>query len=93
VEDDVVEGSTEYLVKFVARHSSSEGEVTGLELGQVGIAVLLLAVQTQRDHRIAQQTDELSLKSSLLGQAEAKAVEAARRAWPGYANMLIIDGS
>jgi hypothetical protein len=42
----------------------------------------LLAAQTERDHRIAQLTDELALKSALLEQAEANAVEAARHAGP-----------
>jgi hypothetical protein len=43
---------------------------------------LSLAAQTERGHRIAQLTDELALKSALLEQAEANAVEAARRAEP-----------
>ena len=41
-----------------------------------------LAAQTERDHRIAQLTDELALKSALLEQAEANAVGAARHAEP-----------
>jgi len=36
----------------------------------------------ERDHRIAQLTDELALKSALLEQAKANAVEIARRAGP-----------
>jgi chromosome segregation ATPase len=40
----------------------------------------LLAARTERDRRIAQLTEELALKSTLLEQAEANAVEAARRA-------------
>jgi vacuolar-type H+-ATPase subunit I/STV1 len=41
---------------------------------------VLLAAQTERDQLIARQTDELALKSALLEQAEANAVETARRA-------------
>jgi uncharacterized coiled-coil DUF342 family protein len=41
-----------------------------------------LAVQAERGHRIAQLTDELALKSTLLEQAEANAAEAAKRAGP-----------
>jgi hypothetical protein len=63
-----------------APHSSSEGKVTRLELEQQ--LSVSLAAQTERDHRIAQLTDELALKSALLEQAEANAVEAARRAEP-----------
>ena len=77
-EDDVSEGSTEYHAKFVASYSSSEREVTRLELERQ--PSLSLAVQTERDHRITQLTDELALKSALLEQAEANAVEAAKRA-------------
>jgi hypothetical protein len=44
---------------------------------------VLLAVQTERDHRIAQPTDELALNSARLEHAEAKAVKAARHARPG----------
>jgi hypothetical protein len=40
----------------------------------------LLAAQTERDQLIARQTDELALKSALLDQAEASAMETARRA-------------
>ncbi len=77
-EDDVGEGSTEYDAKFAAPHSSSEGEVTKLELEwQLSI---LLAAQTEWDQRNARLTDELALKSTLLEQAEANAAEAAKRA-------------
>ena len=38
------------------------------------------AVQTERDHRVGQLTDELALKTALLEQAEANAVVAAKRA-------------
>ena len=79
-EDDVSEGSTEYIAKFEASHSSS-GEVTRLELErQLSVS---LAAQTERDRRIARLTDELALKSALLEQSEANAVEAARRAGSG----------
>jgi hypothetical protein len=39
-----------------------------------------LAARAERDHRIAQLTDELALKTALLEQAEANAAEAAKRA-------------
>jgi hypothetical protein len=76
-EDDVNEGSTEYLAKFAAPHSSSEGETTRLELEwQLSVSL------AERDNRIAQLTDELELKSALLEQAEANPVESSRRAGP-----------
>jgi hypothetical protein len=80
-EDDVGEGSTEYHAnEFAAPHCSSEGEVSRLELERQ--LSVLLAAQTERDHRFAQLTDELALKSALLEQAEANAVETARHAGP-----------
>ena len=79
LDGDVSGGSTEYHVKFATPHSTSG--VTRLELErQLSVS---LAVQTERGRRIAQLTDELALKSALLEQAEASAVEAARRAGPG----------
>jgi hypothetical protein len=75
-EDDVRDGSTEYHGKFAAPHSSSEGEVTGLELERR--LSVLLAAQTERDQRIARLTDELTLKSALLEQVKANAAERAR---------------
>jgi hypothetical protein len=78
-EDNVGEGSTEYSAKFVAPHSSSED--TRLELEwRLSIS---LAAQTEQDQRIAQLTDELTLKSALLEQAEVSAVETVRRAGSG----------
>jgi hypothetical protein len=74
-EDNVSEGSTEYHAKFAAPYSSSEGEVTRLELERQ-LSVLLAAL-TERDQRIAQQADELAV---ILEQAEANAAEAAKRA-------------
>jgi hypothetical protein len=76
-EDDVSEGSTEYHGKFAAPYSFSVGEVARFELEPQLSASL--AVQTERDQRIAQLTDELALKSALLEQAEANAAEAADR--------------
>ena len=76
-EDDVGEGSTEYRAKFVAPHSFSEGEVTRLEPERH--PSVSLAAQTEQDQRIAQLTNELALKSARFEQAEANAVEAARR--------------
>jgi chromosome segregation ATPase len=72
-EDDVSECSMECRA-----NSSPEGEVTRLELGRE-LSVPLAAL-TERDHRIAQLTDELALKSALLEQSEANAAEAAKRA-------------
>ena len=79
-EDGASERPTEYHAKFTAPHSTSEGEATRLELERQ--LSVLLAAQTERDHRIAQLTDELALKSSLLEQAEANTVELARRSGP-----------
>jgi hypothetical protein len=74
-DDDVSECTTEYHAKFVAPHSSSEGEVsTRLELERQ--LSVLLGAQTERDQRIAQLTDELALKSALLEQAEVNVTEA-----------------
>ena len=76
--NDVSEGSMEYHAKFVAPHSSSESEVARLEVErQLSVS---LAVQTEPDHRIAQLSDELALKSALLEQAQANSAEAANRA-------------
>jgi hypothetical protein len=57
--------------RFVAPDGSSdsEGQVLRLELERQLSAVL--AAQTERDQRIAQLNDELTLKSALLEQAEA----------------------
>ena len=83
-EDDVNEGSTKYHAKFAAPHSSFEGDAARLEherfMGLKRQLLVSLAAQTERDQRIAQLTDELALKSSLLEQAEANAVETAKRA-------------
>jgi hypothetical protein len=96
-EDFVREGSTEYHAKFAAPHSASEGEVARLELErQLSVS---LAVQAERGHRIAQLTDELALKSTLLEQAEANAAEAAKRAGAAglerreHANRLLMQTS
>jgi hypothetical protein len=86
-EDDVSEGSTEYHGKFAAPHSSSEGDVTRLELERQ--LSVLLAAQTERDQRIARLT-------ALLEQAEANAAEAAKRAGlelRGHADRLIMQTS
>ena len=57
--------------------STSEGEVSGLELErQLSVS---LAAQTERDQRIARLTDKLAQKSTLLEKAEANAAEAAER--------------
>jgi hypothetical protein len=71
LEDDVDEGSSEYHAKFAASHSSSEGQVARFELERQ--LSILLAAQTERDRRIAQLTEELALKSTLLEQSEANA--------------------
>jgi hypothetical protein len=77
-EDDVSEGSTEHHAEFAALHSSSEGDITRLELERQ--PSVLLAAQTERDQRIARLTEELALKRVLLECAEANAAEAAKRA-------------
>ena len=77
-EGDVSETSTEFHAKFAAPRSSSEGEATRLEVERQ--PSVSLAVQTERDQRVAWLSDELALKNSLLEQAEANAAEAARLA-------------
>ena len=72
-EGDVSERSTESDTKFAAPHSSSEGEVTRLELERQ--LSVLLSAQTERDQRLARLTDELALKSALLDQAEVNAAD------------------
>ena len=75
-EGDDGKGSTEYRAMFVAPDSYS-GEVARLELErQLSVS---LAAQTERDQRIALLTDELALKSALLEQTQANAVEAKKR--------------
>jgi chromosome segregation ATPase len=56
----------------------SEGKVAQLELERQLSAAL--AAQTERDRRLAQLADELTLKSVLLEQAKANAAEATKRA-------------
>jgi hypothetical protein len=77
-EGDVSEASIGYHANFAAPYSSSEGDVARLELEQQ--LWVSLAAQAERDQRIVQLTDELSLKSALLEQAEANPTEAAKRA-------------
>ena len=52
---------------------------------------ILLATQIERDQRIAQLTDELVLKSTLLEEAEANAAEAKRAGL--HADRLLIQTS
>ncbi len=77
------EGSTEYLAKFAALGTSSEGEVARLEHERLADLERqlseTLAAKTERDRRIAQLTDELALKSVLLEQAESNVAEAWKR--------------
>jgi hypothetical protein len=85
-EEYVSEGPTKHRAKFAAPHSSSEGEGEVARLDHERFMELKrqllasLAAQTERDQRIAQLTNELALKSSLLEQAEANAAETAKRA-------------
>jgi hypothetical protein len=61
-EDDFSEGSADH----VAHHSSSEGEVTRLDLGrQLSVSPV---AQTELDNRIARLTGELTLRNTLLEQ-------------------------
>ena len=81
-EDDDSEGSTGHLAKLVAPDTSSEKGV-GARLEHERIANPerhLLETLAERDQHIAQLTDQLVQKSTLLEQAEANAVEAKRRA-------------
>jgi hypothetical protein len=87
---DVGEGSAKYRAKFAVPDASSVGEFAHLERELVELEGQLveleghlsapLAVQKERDQRLAQLTEEFAWKSSLLEQAEANAAEAAKRA-------------
>ncbi|KAI0308283.1 hypothetical protein B0F90DRAFT_1665117 [Multifurca ochricompacta] len=73
-----------YRAKLAALESSSEGEVTRLERERLAelerqLSVTLTA-QAEQDRRLAQLSDEFTLKSTLLERAEANAAEAAKRA-------------
>ena len=83
-EDDDSENSTEHLAKPVSPDTSSGKEVVSLEherLVELERQLLAMcAVQTERDRRIAQLTDELVQNSALLEQAEANVAEEKNRA-------------
>ena len=86
-EGDVSEGSTEYHGTFAASRSSSEGEVTELELERQ--SSVSLTTQAELDGRIARLSEELALKSALLEQAEANAAQQNER----YEKKLEAKGS
>jgi chromosome segregation ATPase len=66
---------------YVVPDVSSGGDVTRLERERlVKLERELLAAQIERDQHVAQLTNELALKSTLLEQAEANAAEATKRA-------------
>jgi hypothetical protein len=86
-EEDVSEGSIKHHAKFATPHSSSEGEVTRLELEQQ--LSVFLSAQTEQDQRIARLT-------ALLEKAEANAAEAEKRAGlelRGHADRLLVQTS
>jgi hypothetical protein len=78
-EDGDSESSTEQFAKLVAPDTSSEKEVTQREHERIADLERqlseMLAMQTERDRHIAQVTDQLVQKSTLLEQAEANAAE------------------
>ena len=82
--DHDIEGSTERLTELVAPYASSEKEVARLEHERIADLeqqlLETMAVQTERDRRIAQLTDQLAQKSTLLERAEVNAVEAKKHA-------------
>ena len=73
-----------YRAKLAALEASSEGEVVRLERERLleleRRLAATLAVQAERDRRLAQLSEELALKSTLLDQAEANAAEATKHA-------------
>ena len=88
-EDDVSDDSTEYHTKSAAPHSSSEGEVTGLEFDwqlSALLAAQMLAAPTERDQRIAQLSDELE-------QVKADVAERARLELREYEDQLLAQTS
>ena len=78
-EDDISEGSTGecHANSATPNFSHCSSEVTRLELERQ-----LSASLTERDQHITKLTDELALKTALLEQVEANAVEAGMRAGP-----------
>ncbi len=75
-EDDASGGSTEHHAKLVAPAASSGKEVARLEHERLGdLEQQLSKMLAERNRHIAQLTDELTLKSALLVQAQASAVE------------------
>jgi hypothetical protein len=83
-EDNDGEGSAEHHAKLVAPDAPSGKEIARLEDGRLielerQLSETLVA-KAERDRRIVQLTDELSLKSALLEQAEANAAKVEKRA-------------
>ena len=82
--DNDSKNSTEHLAKLMAPDTSSEEEVAWLGHGRlIELERQLLtmhAVQTERDRRISQLTDQLVQKSALVEQAEANAASVKMRA-------------
>jgi chromosome segregation ATPase len=77
-EGDDGRGSAGYRAKLPVPDAFSEGNAAPLEFERQLSA--MLAAQTERDQRLSQLTDELSLKSALLEEAEANVAEAMKRA-------------
>jgi chromosome segregation ATPase len=85
-EDDDGEGSTEHHARIVAPDTPSGKEIARLEYGRLielerQLSETLVA-KTERDRRIAQLTDELALKCTLLERAQANAPKVEERAGP-----------
>jgi hypothetical protein len=83
-EDDDAGGSTKHHTKLVAPDIPSGKEIAQLEDERLielerQLSETLVA-KTERDQHIAQLTDELTLKSALLEQADANAAEERKRA-------------
>jgi hypothetical protein len=80
----VVQEAVYYHAMLTALKASLEGDAAWLECERLveleGQLLATLAKQTERDQHLAQLSDKLALKSMLLEQAEANAMEAMKRA-------------
>ena len=78
------EGPADFPAKIAVPGASSEREVARLDrerrMELEGQMTAILAAQTEQDRRLAQLTEELTLKSARLEQVEANATEAKERA-------------
>ncbi|KAI0756785.1 hypothetical protein C8Q80DRAFT_1130480 [Daedaleopsis nitida] len=84
VRASAVQEAAFYRAKLAAIDSSSDAELTRIERERIADLERQLSVavstQTERDRKIQELTDSLSLQTTLLEQAEARAEDASKRA-------------